>query len=132
MDQPVQDATAAAAIDDDEMFDVVNLTHQDTGVTGTIFISTAQGKHDRKHGPRIKWFLDKPSRDGSCLILTLGGSRSAVVHGLGPRQARRGEAASRDWVAMNEPALLDFWNNGVLWSRAELERFLKSLVKLAP
>lgn len=128
MDQPVQDATAAVAIDDDEMFDVVNLTHQDTGVTGTIFISTAQGKH----GPRIKWFPDKPSRDGPCLILTLGGSRGVVAHGLGPRQARRGEAASRDWVALNEPALLDFWNNGVLWSRAELERFLNSLVKLAP
>lgn len=128
MDQPVQDAAAAVAIDDDEMFDVVNLTHEDTGVEGTIFIATAQ----RKHGPRIKWFPGKPSRDGPCLILTLGGSRSVVVHGLGPQQARRGEAASRDWVALNEPALLDFWNNGVLWSRAELERFLNSLVKLAP
>ncbi len=128
MDHPVQDATAAVAIDDDEMFDVVNLTREDTGVEGTISISTAQGQH----GPRIKWFPDKPSRDGPCLILSLGGPRRAVVHGLGARQARRGEAASRGWVALNEPALLEFWNNGVLWSRAELERFLNLLVKLAP
>lgn len=46
---------------DREMFGVVNLFTTDTGVAGTIFISTAMGQH----GPRMS-FPGRPTCDGPC------------------------------------------------------------------
>ena len=59
-----------AATLDDEIFEMVNLPRKDTGVDGIVYVSTAQGPH----GPRVKWYPDRPGRDAPCL--TVCSSRS--------------------------------------------------------
>jgi len=34
------------------------------------------------------------------------------------------------WVARNRDALLEFWNEGASWTRAEVSRFLDGLKRL--
>lgn len=116
----------AAALRDEEMFDVVNLTPRDTGVSGIIFVSTAMGQH----GPRVKWFPERASRDGPCVIVTIGADPSIIVQGLPAAQAGRAAAAVRAWVQANELPLLRFWREGLTWTREEVNFFFDSLTKI--
>lgn len=120
--QPLPEGTAA----DDEMFDVVNLATRETGVAGTIFVSTAQGAH----GPRVKWYPGRPGRDAPCLTVTLEAVPQVINHGLPRLQMAAGEAQLREWVRLNRAALLDFWGNGVFWTRDEVNAFFDGLAKL--
>lgn len=129
----VPQAIAASALPEtdtsfpsEEEFDFVNLTTKDTGIDGTVFIWTAIGKH----GPRVKWFPGRPTREGPCLVITIGGEGRTVAHGLGPSNARQCEAAVRRWIELNQRELLDFWHNGLLWTRDEVAAFAERLHKL--
>ena len=42
----------SAALEDIELFEMVNLPTKDTGVEGIVYIFTAQGSH----GARVKWY----------------------------------------------------------------------------
>ena len=120
-----QAAFAPVPILDEEMFDVVNLTRRDTGIAGIIFVSTAMGQH----GPRVKWFPERASRDGPCLIVTIGADPKVMVQGLPAAQANSAAAALRAWVQANEAALLRFWHDGLTWTRDEVNAFFDSLAK---
>lgn len=87
---------------DEEMFDMTSLSSRRTGVPGTIYMATAQGQH----GPRIKWYPDRPSRDAPCLVVTLEVPPHPINHGLSLRIARQGEPALR-WAAQNRTALVE-------------------------
>jgi hypothetical protein len=110
----------------DEMVDIVNLLHDDAGVAGTIFISTRMAAD----GPRIKWWPGRSDRDGLCLVVTLEDPPRAINLGLPQRQARDGGTQATEWARRNRLALLDYWENGVLWSRAEASTFIDGLAKL--
>lgn len=119
-------ATAAVTDLDDETFEMANLPRSDTGVDGTIYISTQQAAH----GPRVKWYPERPARDAPCLTVTLEDPPRAINHGLPLREVRRGEAQVRRWIALNRSALLDFWFQGVSWTIDEVHAFTKGLAKL--
>jgi hypothetical protein len=110
----------------EELVEMANLPRRDTGVEGIIYISTAQGSH----GPRVKWFPDRPSRDAPCLTVTLEAEPRAINHGLPSRQAQAAEAQVKEWVALNRDALLEFWQHGVSWTRDEVNAFIDGLAKL--
>lgn len=110
----------------DEMVDIVNLLHGDTEVVGTIFISTRMAAHD----PTLKWWPGRPDRDGPCLVVTLEAPPRVLNFGLAARDARKGEAEATAWATLNRTALLDYWENGVLWTRAETSAFIDGLAKL--
>lgn len=110
----------------DEMVEVVNLSGRDTGAEGTIFISTRMAAH----GPRIKWFPLRPERDAPCLVVTLEDPPRAINLGLAQPVARRGEAQALAWASANRVALLDYWENGVSWTRDEVSAFIDGLRKL--
>lgn len=120
--------TAAILLADplDELFDMVNLPRKDTGVEGTIYISTAQGQH----GPRIKWFPQRPSREAPCLTVTLDAEPRVLNHGLQARVAAAATPIVRSWVEANREALLRFWNDGLSWTRDEVDAFVDGLNKL--
>ena len=113
--------------DDDEMFDMVNLSTRRTGVRGTIFISTRRASH----GPRIKWFPGKPEWEGPCLVVTLEEPPRAINQGLQPRIAREGETVALPWAVRNRDALLRFWHDGLSWDSDEVQGFIERLVRLA-
>lgn len=115
-----------ADADDDEVFEMVNLPRSDTGVAGTIYVSSIQGGH----GPRVKWYPQRPGRDAPCLTVTLEDPPRCVNHGLAAREVRQGEAAVREWIALNREALLRFWFEGTSWTVDEVYAFAKSLAKL--
>ncbi len=110
----------------DELFEVVNLTREDTGVAGVICISTAQGRH----GPRVKWYPGRPGREAPCLTVTLENPPRVLNHGLSVREAAEAEGRVRAWAAANEAALLRFWAEGLSWTRAEVNAFMDGLAKL--
>ncbi len=110
---------------DEEICDVVTLTCRDTGIAGIIAVSTAMAEH----GPRVKWFPERPSRDGPCLIVPIGAEPTVIVQGLPAAQANRAAAAVRGWVQANEVALLSLWRDGVTWTRDEVNAVFDSLTK---
>jgi hypothetical protein len=111
---------------DDEMFDVVNLVSGDTGLVGIVFVSTAQGAH----GPRVKWYPGRPGRDAPCLAVTLEAEPRVINLGLPRVQAAGAEAPIRAWVRLNREPLLEFWWNGLSWTRDEVNAFIDGLAKL--
>jgi hypothetical protein len=125
---PVLGATSRLPYDParDEMVDLANLLEEDTGIAGTIFISTRMAAH----GPRIKWWPGRPNRDGACLVVTLEDPPRPLNSGLVAKDARRGSSEVVAWASRNRAALLDYRENGALWSRSELNRFLDGLAKL--
>src|SRR3954465_11655063 len=90
--QPAPDGMA-----EDVIFEMANLPRSDTGVDGTIYISTMQASH----APRVKWYPERPGREVPCLTMTLEEPPRAINHGLPARQAQQGEAAVRAWIALN-------------------------------
>ncbi|QYU70482.1 hypothetical protein J4558_10350 [Leptolyngbya sp. 15MV] len=113
-------------VDDDEMFDMVNLSTRRTGVSGTIFISTRRASH----GPRIKWFPGKAEWEAPCLIVTLETPPRAINQGLQSRIAREGQAIAVPWAERNRAALLRFWHDGLSWDSDEVQAFIDGLAKL--
>jgi hypothetical protein len=110
----------------DELAEIVNLARKHTGVTGTIFISTALGQH----GPGVKWFPGQPSREAPCLTVTLEEPPRVLNHGLPDRVAAIASAEVTAWVHANRAALLRFWNEGLSWDRDEVDAFLDGLQRL--
>ena len=110
----------------DEVFAVVNLPREDTGVAGVITVSTAQGQH----GPRIKWYPGRPGREAPCLTVTLEAPPRVLNHGLSAREAAEAEGQVRAWAMANREALLRFWSDGLSWTRAEVNAFVDGLAKL--
>lgn len=117
----------AGALDDgDELVEMVNLPRADTGVDGIIYVSSMQGPH----GPRVKWYPQRPGRDAPCLTVTLEDPPRVINHGLAARDLREGQAAVARWATLNRDALLRFWFDGASWTVDEVFAFAKGLAKL--
>jgi len=111
----------------DDLIEMVNLPTKYTGVSGTVFISTAMGSH----GPRVKWFPGKPGRDLPCLVVTLETPPRALNEGLAAPVARDGERLVVPWVESNRDALLRFWREGTSWDVDEVRAFIVGLNRMA-
>ena len=61
------DVVSAEELSCDGVVEIANLTTAQTGVFGTIFISTAMGAH----GPRVKYFL-QPGRTQPSFSVSIG------------------------------------------------------------
>jgi hypothetical protein len=123
--QAHEQAEIPVAVLDDELVDMVNLSEQDTGISGVIYISTAQGSH----GARVKWYPARPGRDAPCLAVTIEAIPRSFNQNLPPRVASAAAVPVTRWVADNHRALLEFWNDGVSWTRAEVNAFIERLVR---
>jgi len=111
---------------DNILREMANLLEIDTGVSGTIYISTEEGTH----GPRIKWFPGTPGKKNPCLSISI--SDNPVIRNF-KINAHVENAASKKlmlWVSKNKDKLLDFWVNGTSWSRQQVNAFIDSLIKV--
>ena len=116
------DATLATELATDELVEMANLTTAQTGVTGTIFISTAMGSH----GPRVKYYV-QPGRAESSFSVTIADQPTVVANSLPDRVLRRMSAQVIRWVSLNNDALLDFWSNGDTWTQPQVNAFIQTL-----
>jgi hypothetical protein len=109
----------------DDVIEMANLTSQQTGVPGTIFISTAMGSH----GPRVKYFV-QPGRTQPSFSVSVADPPAVVANSLPARILRQRSPQVIQWVSRNRDALLDFWNHGDTWTQPEVNDFIQPLQRL--
>ena len=119
-DTPLAEELAA-----EELVEMANLTTAQTGVPGTIFISTVMGGH----GPRVKYFIQPGSNQPSFSVLIADPPR-VVANSLPDRVLRQRAPDVIRWAALNRDALLDFWNNGDTWSDPQVTAFKQALKRI--
>jgi hypothetical protein len=119
------DISLADELSCDDVIEMANLTSQQTGVPGTIFISTAMGSH----GPRVKYFV-QPGRTQPSFSVSVADPPAVVANSLPARVLRRRSSQVIEWVSRNRDALLDFWNNGDTRMQPEVNDFIQRLQRL--
>ncbi|HEV2098810.1 MAG TPA: hypothetical protein VGR45_07770 [Stellaceae bacterium] len=107
----------------EDMVEMANLTSAQTGITGTIFISTAMGAH----GPRVKYFV-QPGRTQPSFSVSIADSPQVVANSLPDRTLRQISPQVIGWVSRNQDALLDFWHHGDAWTQPEVNAFIQRLL----
>jgi hypothetical protein len=110
----------------DDVIEMANLTTQQTGIPGTIFISTAMGSH----GPRVKYFV-RPGRTQPSFSVSVGDPPAVMANSLPARVLRQRAPQVIEWVSRNRDALLDFWNNGDTWMQPEVNDFIQRLQRVS-
>jgi hypothetical protein len=108
-----------------DLIEMANLTSQQTGVPGTILISTAMGSH----GPGVKYFV-RPGRTHPSFSVSVVDPPAVVANSLPVRVLRQRAPQVIEWVARNRDALLDFWNDGDTWTQPEVNAFIQRLQRL--
>ena len=116
------DLPLAEELAQEELVDMANLTSTQTGITGTIFISTAMGAH----GPRVKYFV-QPGRTQPSFSVSVVDAPAVVANSLPARVVRQMSPQVIDWVSRNKNALLDFWHHGDTWTQPEVNDFIQRL-----
>jgi hypothetical protein len=109
----------------EELVETANLTTAQTGVPGTIFISTAMGRH----GPRVKYYV-QPGRTQPSFSVAISDKPGVVANSLPIRTIRQVSPQVIRWVALNKDALLDFWNNGDSWTDPQVTAFKLALKRI--
>lgn len=113
------------ALDDEDVFDMANLTESQTGIPGIVFISTAMGAH----GPRVKFYLKTGPGQPSFSVAVASEPR-VLASSLEDREVRRTAPAVLDWVKLNHEALTRYWWEGKWWTDEEVSRFKQDLKKI--
>ena len=119
------DTLLAEELADDDVVEMANLTTAQTGVPGTIFISTAMGGH----GPRVKYFL-QPGRSQASFSVAIADVPTVVANSLTVRVVRQLSPQVIEWVSCNKDALLDFWCHGDTWTQPEVNDFIQKLQRV--
>jgi len=119
------DTRLAEELAQDDVVEMANLTTPQTGVPGTIFISTAMGGH----GPRVKYFL-QPGRSQPSFSVAIADVPTVVANSLPVRVVRELSPQVIDWVSRNKDALLDFWYHGDTWTQPEVNDFIQKLQRV--
>jgi hypothetical protein len=116
------DTPLAEELADDDVVEIANLTTAQTGVPGTIFVSTAMGGH----GPRVKYCL-QPGRSQPSFSVAVADNPTVIANSLPLRVVRQRSPQVIDWVSRNKDALLDFWCHGDTWTHPEVSDFIQKL-----
>jgi hypothetical protein len=116
------DTLLADELSDDIIADMANLTAAQTGIDGTIFISTAMGAH----GPRVNYFL-QPGRSEPSFSVSIADQPAVVASSLPARVVRRMSPQVVEWVSLNKGALRDFWDHGDTWTQPRVNDFIQQL-----
>src|SRR5712691_12253379 len=93
------DTLLAEELAGDDVIEMANLTSAQTGVSGTIFISTAMGSH----GPRVKYFV-RPGRTQPSFSVSIGDAPAVVANSLPDRTLRQISPQVIEWVSRNKGA----------------------------
>jgi hypothetical protein len=119
------DTQLAEELASDDVIEMANLTSAQTGVPGTIFISTAMGSH----GPRVKYFV-QPGRTQPSFSVSVADPSAVVANSLPARVLRQRSPQVIEWVSRNWDALLDFWNHGDTWTQPQVNDFIQRLQRI--
>lgn len=107
---------------EDGVFEMANPTQAQTGVPGTIYVSTEEGGH----GPRVKYFV-RPGRSQPSYSVSIGEEPVLLVSTLEDRVVRRTLPLVQAFVVRNRQVLLDFWMRGDTWTDPQVSAFKAGL-----
>jgi hypothetical protein len=116
------DPSLAVELVGEELVEMANLTSAQTGIHGTVFISTAMGAH----GPRVKYFV-QPGRTQPSFSVSIADTPAVVANSLPARTVRHMSPQVIEWVLRNKDQLLEFWNRGDAWTQPEVNDFIQKL-----
>jgi hypothetical protein len=116
------DTPLSEELEREEVVELANLTSAQTGIPGTIFISTAMGAH----GPWVKYFLQPGSTQPSFSV-SITDTPAVVANSLPARVMRQMSPQVIEWVSRNKDALSDFWHHGDTWTQPEVNDFIQNL-----
>jgi hypothetical protein len=119
------DETLAEELSSEEVVEMANLTSAQTGIAGTIFISTAMGAH----GPRVKYFL-QPGRTQPSFSVSIADTPAVVANSLPIRTVRQMFPQVIEWVLRNKDSLFGFWHRGDTWTQPEVNDFIQRLLRV--
>ena len=119
------DPLLAEELAHEDTVEMANLTTAQTGIAGTIFISTAMGAH----GPRVKYFL-QPGRTQPSFSVLVAEPPVIVANSLPARTLRQMSPQVIEWVSRNRDALLDIWHRGDTWRQPEVNNFIQRLQRV--
>jgi len=120
-----RDTLLADELASEELAEMANLTSAQTGVTGTIFISTAMGAH----GPRVKYFV-QPGRTQPSFSVSIADPPIVMASSLPDRTVRQVSPQVIEFVVLNRAALLDFWRHGDTWTQPQVNEFIARLQRV--
>src|SRR5437879_12237326 len=104
---------------DEDLVEMANLPEEDTGISGTIFVSTRMGRH----GPRAKYFDGRAGEAQPSCSVTIADPPRVVANSLPDHVVRQRAPLVSAWVAVSRQAALQFCNAGATWTRAAASRF---------
>lgn len=115
------------ALDDEDMFEMANLSETQTGVPAVIMISTLMGRH----GPRVKCFI-KPGRAQPSFSVAIASEPRVVAKSdaFDDKTFQRLAPLVIEWVSLNHEALGRFWWSGNDLMDEEVTTFKAGLLKL--
>lgn len=113
---------------DIDLFEMANLEPAQTGIEGTIYISTMQAGH----APRVKYFAGRPGPGRPSMSVTIAPAPEVAENSLPARVRNRMEPIVRQWVMLNHDKLREFWFEGNTWYKSEVDAFIASLTKWTP
>lgn len=115
----------AATLEEDEVFEMANLSEARTGIPGVVYVSTRVGRH----GPRVKYF-ERAGGDQPSFSVSIGEPPEVVANSLPERVVNRMSPLVIAWVGLNRDALQEFWLRGDAWMDEQVTDFKNALVRL--
>lgn len=115
----------ATTLEEDEVFDMANLSEARTGIPGVVWISTRVAKH----GPRVKYY-EKAGSDQPSFSVSIAAPPEVVANSLPERVVKRMSPEVIAWVGLNRVALLAFWNQGDTWMKEQVDAHIDGFVRL--
>ena len=116
-----------AANRNDDLFEMVNLEPDQTGVSATITIMTHHGENE----PHVRCYDGRPDETVPYLAVSIDAEPRVVVReGVPEHLIARAAADLIAWVKLNREKLHRFWRDGASMYERELETFVFSLARL--
>jgi hypothetical protein len=116
-----------AANRSDDLFEMVNLEPDQTGVPGTVTIMTRHARHE----PHVRWYEARPGEATPYLAVSIEAEPQAMVsEGVPGHLIAMAGGDLIAWVRLNHEKLQRFWRDGASWYEREIETFVFSLTKL--
>jgi hypothetical protein len=107
----------------EELVEMSNLRHTDTGLDhGSIYISSKEGKH----GPRVKYYRDRPGSKSASISISDFPEVKEDALGLKSKELKQ----IIQFILINKKTLLKIWNEGHLMFKDEFNDVINSLNKI--
>lgn len=110
------------ALGDEDIFEMANLSEEQTGIPGIVFISTAMGSH----GPRVKYYL-KAGPGQPSFSVAIASEPRVLANGLADRDLSTMAPPVLEWAKLNHEALARFWWEGKYWTDHQVTAFKADL-----